>query len=45
MEMDITNDMLAIIKRGKGTVYFYGKDIILLKAVIEALQAKRMQSW
>lgn len=45
MEMDITNDILAIIKRGKGKIYFYGKDIILLKAVIEALQAKRMHSW
>lgn len=45
MEIYVDNDILAIMKRGHGMFCFYGKDIILLKAVIEALQAKRMQSW
>lgn len=40
MKLDADNDMFSIIKRGGGTLYFHGKDIILLKAIITALQPK-----
>lgn len=45
MELDIDNDILAVMKRGQGIIYFCGKDIIVLKTIINSLQSKRIQSW
>lgn len=40
MSLDVSNDMLSVMKRGGGLIYFYGKDIVLLKAVITSLQSR-----
>lgn len=40
MSLDVSNDMLSVMKRGGGMIYFYGKDIVLLKAIIKSLQSR-----